>query len=129
MARTVVKRTNQLGIPAIQSISVSLSSTRETFTFREHINVSDYFQGYFTAWLSGSPTAPSTPVPVYFNTEGLLGSDVQVFDPGGTAITTANIRDGVYTMFYDRTTNKLRLMSGLIIPSSVTTTNSTKSKE
>lgn len=117
MANVIVKRVNTRGIPAIESISVNLDTTKETFVFNNHVNVSDYFQGFFVVKISGTPTAPGTAVPVYFKTEGVLDSDIQLFDVIGNEVTTAIFKDGVYLCFYDRSTNKLRLMSLPIVTS------------
>ena len=47
MANVIVKRVNTRGIPALESISVNLDTTKETFVFNNYVNVSDYFQGFF----------------------------------------------------------------------------------
>ncbi len=110
MGNTSIKRVNRLGVPTIANIGSSLTTARETITFNNHPNLSDNFQGHFTAYISNLPTAPTTAVPVYFNTDGVLGSDKQVFDCKGTAVTTSNLTNGVWPCFYDNTTGKVRVM-------------------
>lgn len=99
-----------MGIPAIRNIGSTLDSTRLTITFASHPNVSDNFQGFFVAYVSNLPAAPETAVPVYLFTEGMLGSEKQLFTPQGVAVTTAEVVEGVYLCFYDSTTGKVRVM-------------------
>lgn len=110
MANVIVNRVNRLGIPAIRNIGATLGTDRLTIRFANHANVSDFFQGFFVAYVSNLPAAPATAVNVYLETEGLLGSDKQLFTPQGVAVTTAEVVEGVYLCFYDSTTGKVRVM-------------------
>lgn len=106
----LVKRVNTLGIPAIISVGTSLDTTKLTIKLKNHDNVSDYFQGFFVVYVNSLPTLPTPAVPVYVATDGLLGSEKQLFTPQGTEVTTAEIAEGVYLCFYDSTSGKLRVM-------------------
>lgn len=106
----IVTRVNRLGIPAIRNIGANLGTDRLTITFANHPNVSNFFQGFFVAYISNLPAAPQTAVDVYLNTEGMLGSDKQLFTPQGTAVQTDEVVEGVYLCFYDSTTGKVRVM-------------------
>lgn len=110
MANVPVKKVNRLGIPTIANIGANLATDRLTVTFNNHPNVSDFFQGEFDVLLQNLPEAPETAVPIYFNTDGLLGSEKQVFDCKGTAVTTANLSNGVWKCFYDSTTGLVRVL-------------------
>ena len=108
----IVTRVNRLGIPAIKSINVSLSDTRLTVTFANHANVSDAFQGLFLINITNVPAdaAETENLPVYFATEGYLGSEKQLFTPQSVPVTADEVADGVYLCFYDSTTGKVRVM-------------------
>lgn len=112
MLNGVLNLVNTRGIPSMQNVGTSLTDTAETFSFPNHRFVNDYFQGFFVVRIVGTNEAPADAVPINFTTEGLPNSNKPVFDVKGTAITTANWPgDGVYLMFYDRTTDVLRLMT------------------
>lgn len=106
----LVKRVNTLGIPAIRSVSATLDSTRLTIRLANHPNVSDFFQGFFVVYVTNLPASPTPAVPIYVGTEGMFGSEKQLFTPQGAEVTTAVIAEGVYLCFYDSTSGKLRVM-------------------
>lgn len=106
----LVKRVNTLGIPAIRSVGTSLDTTKLTITLANHANVSDFFQGFFVVYVTNLPALPTPAVPIYVATEGLLGSEKQLFTPQGAEVTTAVIAEGVYLCFYDSTSGKVRVM-------------------
>ena len=105
-----VKRVNRLGIPATKNVGATLSTDRLTITFDNHPNVSDFFQGFFVVYISNLPAAPETPVAVYLNTSGLLGSDKQLYTSKSVAVNTGEVANGVYLCFYDSTTDMVRVM-------------------
>lgn len=106
---------NKAGIPCLESIRATQTTTGLTFTFRNHANVSSYFQGLFLVKISGTPAAPTPAVPVFFDTDGLSNSSVAVSNSTGAGYTTADFPgDGVYLMFYDRSTNVLRIINTVI---------------
>ncbi len=109
---TIVTRVNRLGIPCIKSVGSSLSDTRLTLTFTNHANVSDFFQGLFLVYITDVPAgaAATTEIPVYFNTEGYLGSEKQLFTPQTTPVYANEVKVGVYLCFYDSTTGRVRVM-------------------
>ena len=108
----LVTRVNRLGIPALRSISASLTDDRQTITFAPHANMPNNFQGLFLVKLDNVPPAPTgaDPVPVYLLIDGYLGSEKQLFTPQGTPVTSAETVDGVYLCFYDATTGLVRVM-------------------
>jgi hypothetical protein len=106
---TPLRYSNRFGFPCIESTSATLTTTGLTYTFNRHPYVNNYFYGGLFVKLESTPTAPSTAVPVYFETQG--NSAVAVLDKNGTALTTANIADGIYLAFYDRDSNKLQLLN------------------
>lgn len=108
----IVTRVNRLGIPCIKSVGTSLSDTRLTITFANHPNVSDAFQGLFLIYVTDVPedAASTTNIPVYFSTEGYLGSEKQLFTPQTTAVFANEVKVGVYLCFFDSTTGRVRVM-------------------
>jgi hypothetical protein len=112
MANTILKYVNQRGIPCIESQSVSLTTSAETFTFNAHPYVRYPFQGQLFIRITGTNTAPETAVPIQFTTSGVSDSTVPVYNAQGTALTTATFPgDGIYIGFYDSTTGLLRLLN------------------
>ena len=112
MALTRLNFVNSRGIPCLETVSASLTTTGETYTFNSHPYIAANFQGLFAVKVSGTAAAPTDAVPIYFTTAGVGNSTVQVFDAAGTALTTATWPgDGVFLFWYDRTTNVTRLMT------------------
>lgn len=106
---TPLRYSNRNGFPCIESIGANLTTTGLTYTFNRHPFVNNYFYGGLFVKLNGTPTAPSTAVPVYFLTQN--GPTTEVLNKAGVAMTTADIADGIYLAFYDRDTNKLQLLN------------------
>lgn len=106
---TPLRYSNRNGFPCIESTAATLTTTGLTYAFNRHPYVNNYFYGGLFIKLTGTPTAPTTAVPVYFLTQG--SNTTEVLDKNGAAITTATIADGIYIAFYDRDTNKLQLLN------------------
>ena len=108
----IVTRVNRFGIPCIKSISTVLTDDRLTVTFASHQNVSDAFQGLFLVNLTDVPAAAAETedIPVYFATEGYLGSEKQLYTPQTTPVGANEVAVGVYLCFYDSTTGRVRVM-------------------
>lgn len=112
MANTILKYVNSRGIPCIESQSVELTSEAEVFYFNSHPFVSNKFQGEVFIKIAGTNSAPTTAVPIKFNTKGVSNSLISVYNAQGIVITTATFSgDGVYIGFYDSDTNMLRLLN------------------
>lgn len=112
MAITRLNFVNKLGIPALETISATLTTTGETFYFNRHPAFDIYFQGIFLVKVSGTETAPDTAVPIYFDSVGTNNTKTPVYNAAGTALTTATWPgDGVYLFFYDKSTDILRLLT------------------
>lgn len=112
MAITRLKFINRFGIPSMETIKATLTTTGLTYTFNNHPFVHDNFQGFFVVKVSGTPSAPQSAVNVYFDTDGIEGSSVPVYNAAGTQLTTGTFPgNGVFLFFYDRTTDMLRLMT------------------
>lgn len=108
----VLKFANRLGFPCIETTDVTLTTTEETFTFQNHPYLKIRFQGGFFIKVTGTNTAPTTAVPIKFNTQGVANSAVSVYDAQGTELTTATWPgDGIYLMWFDYSDSKVRLIS------------------
>jgi len=109
---TRLKAVNQRGWPTIETTGATLTATAETFSFAAHPYVGAPFQGGLYIKITGTPTAPSTTVPIQFTTAGVANSTVAVYNAQGVALTTATFPgDGIYIGFWDTDTGLLRLLN------------------
>lgn len=114
MAYTRLNFVNTRGIPCLETVGCTLTTEGETYSFNQHPYVSSFFQGVLVIKVSGTQTAPTTAVPIKFNTIGLDNTSVPVTNSTGAGYTTSDWPgDGVYLFFYDRATNVLRLLSNV----------------
>ena len=112
MALTRLNFVNRIGIPTLATTGATLTTTGLTYSFNNHPFMGISFQGIFIVKIAGTPTAPSTAVPVYFTTENVDNSTVALCNAAGTALTTSTFPgDGVYICFWDDTTKILRLLT------------------
>jgi len=114
MASTVLKFVNRVGIPALETINATQTTTGLTYLFNRHPYINTAFQGFFVAKISGTPAAPQSAVPIYFATDGVANSSVEVCNATGAGLTTGELTDGVYLFFWDDTTKVLRLMTNIV---------------
>lgn len=99
MASTILKSVNRAGIPALETIKATLTTTGLTYTFNNHPFVRMPFQGFFVAKITGTPASPTTAVPIYFETDGIPNSSVEVCNATGAGLVTGDLVDGVYLFF------------------------------
>lgn len=99
---------NRNGIPRLESTGVSVNANSVVFNFRKNAFVNRNFAGLILFKLPAY-TAPTTAVPVIFDTDG---EQQAVTTTGGDAVTSAELnKSGVYLAFYDG--NTLQLMTGI----------------
>lgn len=102
---------NKNGIPCIESQSANLTTTSCTYYFKNHPFLNSNYQGLVAVKIAQSVSAPSTSVPVMFDTVG-AAAPIQVKTRGNTAVDTSDINAlGVYLCFYDRSSNTLQLIA------------------
>lgn len=94
---------NRQGIYGLETIGATGDATALTYTFANHPYVNSPFNGvlliHFTAT---TPTGVTATTPIFFETQGLLGSRREVKKPGGGALTAGDITSpGYYLFFYD----------------------------
>ena len=102
---------NQTGIPALRSLSVTVSTTNVAFDFNNHRNVGRPFRGLLIINLAQPiPTGTTDTLPIVFTSGG--GNPQPVIGKNGEAITVADIEGtGVYLMWYESQTNTLQLIA------------------
>lgn len=102
---------NQTGIPALRSLSVTVSTTNVAFDFNNHRNVGRPFRGLLIINLAQLiPTGTTDTLPIVFTSGG--GNPQPVTGKNGEAITVADIEGtGIYLMWYESQTNTLQLIA------------------
>lgn len=102
---------NQTGIPALRSLSVTVSTTNVAFDFNNHRNVGRPFRGLLIINLAQSiPTGTTDTLPIVFTSGG--GNPQPVVGKNGEEITVADIEGtGIYLMWYESQTNTLQLIA------------------
>lgn len=99
---------NKQGIPRLEATGVSVNTTNVVYSFKNHPFLSSNFAGLIIFKLPAF-TAPTTAVPVIFDTNG---KSVSVTTLDGANITSADLnKSGVYLAFYDGTV--LQLLTGV----------------
>lgn len=99
---------NKNGIPRLEATSVNVGSETVTYNFATHRYLNIPYSGLILFKLP-SYTAPSTAVPIVFNTNG---STQALTTLGGDAVTSASLsKSGIYLAYYEN--NTLQLLTGI----------------
>ena len=99
---------NRQGIPRLEATSVSVNTNNIVFSFKNHPFLNSNFAGLIIFKLPAF-TAPSTAVPIVFDTNG---KSVNVTTLNGANVTSAELnKSGVYLAFYDGTV--LQFLTGI----------------
>lgn len=99
---------NRNGIPRIEATDVMVTSNSVVFNFQQNAFDNHNFAGLIIFKLPAY-TAPVTPVPIIFNTDG---KSQQVTYIGSVDVTSTELnKSGIYIGFYDG--NILQLLTGL----------------
>lgn len=110
-----LKFVNQGGIPAIQSVSVNTNGTVTTFSFNNHpYRQTNRFYGFFAVKISQDTSAITGTNTVQFDTQGVGGSTVDVYQPNGQIATVSELTSlgqSIYLCFYDRDNNRVQIIS------------------
>ena len=105
---------NQGGIPAIQSVAVNTVGTVTTFSFNSHpVIQTNHFSGFFVVRFPDAINQTTTNT-IKFDTQGVSGSDVDVYSNNGALLTIGSITSTAQTVhlfFYDRDNNRVQLIS------------------
>lgn len=104
---------NKRGIPAVQTRSVTVTADNVSFAFADHAFAGIPFTGLVLVYIAQDvPTGTTGTLPVVFQTNGAVQ---EVTGYGGDPVTVADLAGtGVYLAFYDRSSNLLQLMTGIV---------------
>lgn len=98
---------NKQGIPRLEAETVTLTTDAATFNFGSHKYLNLPYSGLILFKLP-SFTAPTTAVPIVFNTNG----KTQALTTLGGAVTSAELnKAGIYLAYYEN--NTLQLLTGI----------------
>ncbi len=104
---------NRRGSAAIASQSVTVNTTNVTFGFANHAFLSNWYRGtLFVNLMQAIPTGTTGTLPILFETNGVTQA-VTKFN--GDPLTVADVAGtGVYQLWYEKNTNTLQLMTGIV---------------
>lgn len=109
-----LKFVNQGGFPSIQSTAVTTNGTVTTFSFNDHpYRQTNRFYGGFFVKIAQDTTAVTATNTVKFDTVGIGGSAVDVYQPNGNLATANELTSkgqSVYLCFYDRDANRVQIL-------------------
>ena len=105
---------NRSGIPALRSLSVSVTTTDVRFDFNNHRNVGSPFRGLIVINLAQSiPTGTTGTLPIIFTSEGGNAQPLTTYN--GDAVTVADIAGtGIFLVWFESSTNTLQLLTGTV---------------
>ena len=104
---------NVNGIPALRSLSVTVTATDVRYDFNNHRNVGRPFRGLIVINLAQAiPTGTTDALPVLFTSDG--GNAQSLTTINGDAITASDITGtGIYLVWFESQTNTLQLLTGV----------------
>lgn len=106
---------NRTGIVGLETIEAKVVNNTLTYVFAAHPYADTPFNGLLLIRIASPSPGELTPdMPVYFETQGMLGSRKAVTKPGGIALTAADITVPCYaTFFYDFRTGVVEATAGV----------------
>lgn len=104
---------NRRGSAATGSTAVAVRADAVVFSFRNHAFVNANYRGtVFVNLMQEIPSGTTGTLPVLFETNGVTQAVTKF---GGAALTAADIAGtGVYQFWFERDTNTLQLMTGIV---------------
>ena len=104
---------NRRGSAAISTSGVTVNTDNVVFSFPNHAFVNAWYRGTIYIDLAQAvPTGTTGTLPVLFETNGETQA---VTKYNGEALTAADIPGtGVFEFWFDRTTNTLQIMTGVV---------------
>lgn len=104
---------NRRGSAAVGSTAVKVQTDAVVFSFRNHAFVNTSYKGTVFVNLTQAIPAGTTPtLPILFETNGVTQAVTKF---GGAALTVADVAGtGVYQLWFERDTNTLQLMTGIV---------------
>lgn len=102
---------NRQGIPRLEDIGISVSTTEVTFNFKSHPLFQTPFSGLIAFKLSAIPSGTTGTLPVVFSSSTRSQALTNL---GGVAVTAADLtQEGIYLAFYDSESNLLQILTGI----------------
>lgn len=107
IANPIFYYANRVGIPRIESQSVTVGTSDVAFSFSSDIRFSRNYSGLVLVKLNQSiPTGTTTTLPVVFTST--VGGAKPLTGKGGAAVTVADITGtGIYLVYYENGTLQL----------------------
>lgn len=104
---------NRNGSAAVASQAVTVNANNVVFTFRNHAFVNANYRGtVFVNLRQSIPSGTTTTLPILFETNGTTQAITKF---NGGPLTVADVAGtGVYQFWFERDTNTLQLMSGIV---------------
>lgn len=104
---------NANGIPALRSLSVTVSTTQVAYDFNNHRNVGRPFRGLIIINLAQAiPDGTTDTLPIVFTSDS--GNPKTLTGYNGEAVTVADITGtGIYIVWYESSSDTLQLVSQL----------------
>ena len=92
---------------------MSVGANGVVFSFRNHAFLNANYRGtVFVNLRQAIPTGTTTTLPILFETNGATQAVTKF---GGAALTVADVAGtGVYQLWFERDTNTLQLMTGIV---------------
>lgn len=105
---------NVNGIPALRSLSVSVTATDVRFDFNNHRNVGAPFRGLIVINLAQAiPEGTTATLPIVFTSDGGNAQPLTTYN--GEPVTVADIAGtGIYLVWFESGTNTLQLLTGTV---------------
>jgi hypothetical protein len=104
---------NRNGSAAIASTGVVVNTNNVVFSFKNHAFLNASYRGtIFVNLMQAIPTGTTGTLPILFETNG---STQAVTKYNGEPLTVADVQGtGVYQFWFERDTNTLQMMSGIV---------------
>ena len=104
---------NRRGSAAIASTGVTVNTANVVFTFKNHAFVNANYRGtIFVNLRQAIPTGTTGTLPILFETNGSTQAVTKYND---VPLTVADVQGtGVYQFWFERDTNTLQMMSGIV---------------
>lgn len=105
---------NRNGIPALRSLSVSVTTNDVRFDFNNHVNVGSPFRGLLVINLAQAiPDGTTGTLPIVFTSDG--GNAQPLTGYNGNPVTVSDISGtGIYICWFESQTDTLQLVTGIM---------------
>lgn len=99
---------NRMGIPRLEDVGVTVTSTNVIYNFRNHPLFQTPFNGLIIFKLSAIPSGTTSTLPITFESTSRQQELTKI---GGVAATVGDITgEGIYLAFYESNTSTLQLL-------------------